>query len=115
MAREEVRLHGLGQFSVARLCLAFSGRTFESIKGLRKNPVYRALVDEIRSEGSRTVDPPAPAAGRSEGEQDRGDSTTPSTITGAIAELAEACQRDIGALFWTRRNWKRSSPWLEMR
>ena len=92
MVREEVRLHGLNQFSVARLSLAFPECTFESIKCLRKNPVYRALVDEILSEWSRAADPPAaaPAARRSEGEQDQGDSTTPSTITGELKTVAYA-------------------------
>jgi len=58
VARAEVELSGCESLN-ARLCLAFPERTFEAIKGLRRNPAYRALVNELRSEGDRRMPEPA--------------------------------------------------------
>ena len=110
VARAEVELSGCESLN-ARLCLAFPERTLEAIKGLRRNPAYRALVNEIRSEGDRQMPDPAataaamdtsPSAGNhpgvsSEGSPEGGPGV-PTSQEEAILELAEACHKDSGAL-----------------
>ena len=59
VARAEVELSGCESLN-ARLSLAFPERTFQAIKGLRKNLAYYALVNELCSEGDRQMPDASP-------------------------------------------------------
>ena len=59
VARAEVELSGCESLN-ARLSLTFPERTFQVIKGLRKNPAYHALVNELCSEGDRQMPDTSP-------------------------------------------------------
>ena len=110
VAREEIRLCGESRNLNLELSLVLPDRTFESIKGLRKSPAYRALVSELRSESDRrefAADDARPAPGRTlDGGQDATgtpdqmveDPALPTSQEEAIEALAVACRRDVDAL-----------------
>ena len=63
LAREEICLCGKSRNLNLELSLAFADQTLEAIKGLRKNPAYRALVDKLCLEGGRQASPADGSAG----------------------------------------------------
>ena len=115
LAREEVRItcgESPTELGVnAALCRVLPDRTFEAIKGLRRNPEYRALVDKMRSErdGPEPVsgDGVLPEVGRPAdgGAADSVPSdlpvegpALPTEHAEAVSALADACRRDADAL-----------------
>ena len=109
VARAEVSLSGTESLN-AKLSLAFPERTFDAIKSLRRNPAYRALVHEIRSEGAGGADGSATASAASDPSGGAGASGVtpecsaqgapgvPASQEEAIRELADACRADSDAL-----------------
>ena len=115
VARAEVELSGCESLN-ARLSLAFPERTLQVIKGLRKNPVYHALVNELCSEGDRQMPDASPSAGNHPGVSSEGSPEgglgVPTSQEEAVLELAEACRKDSGALSLSPRKSRSSLVWL---
>jgi len=78
--------------------VAFPSRSLEAIKGLRRNPEYRSLVNEIPAE----VQGHGSSSRASQGVAGVGlyvpSNDLPTDREGAIGELAKVCIRDASAL-----------------
>ena len=103
VAREELRLRKISQVNLnARIAVALPNRTLEAIKCLRRNPAYRAMLDDMES-SLPVVEPAQPAPGDvldGLGGEGRGtfDPTIPSNPEDACTKLVEACRGDAAQL-----------------